>query len=430
MYSLYSYIKMSRTLQNVTVTDKLDTKYLTAGSFRNSNLTNDKLDSLSCFYDNILINNSNSFLHSQYENIVCKNLTTSNVKLNTINLSTISRTDNITSTNYDFVNLSSNNINVSNTLETQNTLFNDSIKNFKTKLNLFQPDTINNNLVTWFDASVPQNIQFDNSNKIIKVYNRYSSTYDFIAADNTGLSYDSTKKAIYFDGDNLGYFECTLPNSMTTNLPYCLFICFEYLQKNKNIIFDLLRFPTTNVSQTLYYNETTPINYYTSSTEIYNFYPNKLIIAINHESSNLYYVYLNGIYSHSIDVSGYTDVVNKLFIGNSKSSQTSTNNFKGWIYELFLYDVKISIQQVGHLVNYLNVSLTLPNNFINSDTGSTFQVIKTGSNILAIRPPPISGSNIFILNGSTNPINVTTNYQVKTITFGGISGFNNNFYLS
>lgn len=80
--------------------------------------------------------------------------------------------------------------------------------------------------------------------------------------------------------------------------------------------------------------------------------------------------------------------------------------------------------------NSSNVSLTLPNNFINSDTGSTFQVIKTGSNILAIRPPPIPGSNIFILNGSTNPINVTTNYQVKTITFGGISGFNNNFYLS
>lgn len=82
------------------------------------------------------------------------------------------------------------------------------------------------------------------------------------------------------------------------------------------------------------------------------------------------------------------------------------------------------------LINSSNVSLTLPNNFINSDTGSTFQVIKTGSNILAIRPPPISGSNIFILNGSTNPIKVTTNYQVKTITFGGISGFNNNFYLS
>jgi len=77
-----------------------------------------------------------------------------------------------------------------------------------------------------------------------------------------------------------------------------------------------------------------------------------------------------------------------------------------------------------------NVSLTIPNDLISSDIGLTFQVIKTGTNTLSIAPPSPIGFNLFYLNGSSSPIDIITSYQLKTITFGGISGFNNNFYLS
>jgi len=55
MYSLYSYIKMYKTIRNAIVNGSLNAKYIISDSLRNDNLTVNDIHSSNLNCDNILI---------------------------------------------------------------------------------------------------------------------------------------------------------------------------------------------------------------------------------------------------------------------------------------------------------------------------------------------------------------------------------------
>jgi len=219
---------------------------------------------------------------------------------------------------------------------------------------------------TWLNADNPGNIDVDGNGKVTKVWDETSLGNDFTVSANRGVTYDTSKRMLYFDGRDplTNHMEAPLPASvLTADTPYCFTAVVETheppdVSATIQLIANLFNSDNDGTDRRH--------NLYLSSGNRVNSHAGKATdILINREKTRIKYIatinfdgttvslYVNGMFAAETTEVTSTRPEAVVRIG-SDSDNNNSYSFKSWLGEAIFFTRNLTEDELIHLHKYLN----------------------------------------------------------------------------
>ena len=229
------------------------------------------------------------------------------------------------------------------------------------------PFNIDTNIIgTWLNADNPGNIDVDGNGKVTKVWDETSLGNHFTVSADRGVTYDTSKRMLYFDGrdPSTNHMEAPLPASVSTaDTPYCFTAVVETdeppaISGTIQLIANLFNSDNsgTDKRHNVYLQNGNRVNSYAGTA------PDNLI---NRDKTRIKYIatinfdgttaslYVNGMFAAEITTVTSTRAAAVVRIG-SDSDNYNTYSLKSWLGEAIFFTRNLTEDELIHLHKYLN----------------------------------------------------------------------------